>query len=180
MAQTIPLPLIGEVPAKESYGPTMAVLSLVFFMWGFVTVLSDILVPHLKAIFDLSYAGTVLVHFIFFGAYFLVSLPASKVISRIGYSRTIVLGLAVMACCALLFLPALDPGCRNHAVAGCGASLRSGPWIARKSFQPPEFGASAELARYHRRTLGGRNSDSLQSAAGVRGSPDALHASRLA
>ena len=84
----------------------MTVLSTVFFMWGFVTVLNDILVPHLKGIFALNYAQTMLIQFTFFSAYFVMSWPAAKVIAAIGYKRTIVLGLAVMAIGALLFVPA--------------------------------------------------------------------------
>lgn len=95
----------AEAPA-QNYTPAMAVISTVFFMWGFVTVLNDILVPHLKAIFELNYTQTMLIQFTFFLAYFLVSLPAAKIISAIGYHRTIVLGLAVMGCGALLFVPA--------------------------------------------------------------------------
>jgi MFS transporter, FHS family, L-fucose permease len=91
---------------QQNYGPAMAVISSIFFMWGFVTVLNDILVPHLKAIFDLNYAQSMLIQFTFFTAYFLISMPAAKIISRIGYHRTIVLGLVVMACGALLFVPA--------------------------------------------------------------------------
>jgi FHS family L-fucose permease-like MFS transporter len=90
----------------QNYGPAMAVISSVFFMWGFVTVLNDILVPHLKAIFELNYTQTMLIQFTFFLAYFLISLPAAKIISWIGYHRTIVLGLAVMGCGALMFVPA--------------------------------------------------------------------------
>ena len=90
----------------KGYGAAMAVASTVFFMWGFVTVLNDILVPHLKAIFHLNYAQTMLIQFTFFSAYFLVSLPAANVISAIGYHRTMVLGLAVMGAGALLFIPA--------------------------------------------------------------------------
>jgi MFS transporter, FHS family, L-fucose permease len=90
----------------QNYGPAMAVISSVFFMWGFVTVLNDILVPHLKAIFELNYTQTMLIQFTFFTAYFLISLPAAKIISMIGYHRTIVLGLAVMGCGALMFVPA--------------------------------------------------------------------------
>jgi FHS family L-fucose permease-like MFS transporter len=89
-----------------SYGPAMAVLSTVFFMWGFVTVLNDILVPHLKGIFDLNYAQTMLIQFSFFSAYFLVSLPASWILERLGYHQTIVAGLLLMGCGALLFIPA--------------------------------------------------------------------------
>jgi len=90
----------------SGYGAALAVASTVFFMWGFVTVLNDILVPHLKAIFHLNYAQTMLIQFTFFSAYFLISLPAAKVISAIGYHRTIVLGLAIMGVGALLFIPA--------------------------------------------------------------------------
>ncbi len=90
----------------RNYGPALVVLSTVFFMWGFVTVLNDILVPHLKAIFELNYTQIMLIQFTFFSAYFLVSMPAAKVISMIGYHKTIVLGLGVMACGALLFIPA--------------------------------------------------------------------------
>lgn len=75
-------------------------------MWGFVTVLNDILVPHLKGIFELNYTKSILIQFTFFTAYFLVATPAAKVIAWIGYKKTIVMGLAVMGCGALLFLPA--------------------------------------------------------------------------
>ena len=104
------IPLSGKAgtsaAATENYGPAMAVISSIFFMWGFVTVLNDILVPHLKAIFELNYTQTMLIQFTFFLAYFLISMPAAKVIAWIGYHRTIVLGLAVMACGALVFIPA--------------------------------------------------------------------------
>lgn len=92
--------------SETGYGAAMAAVSTVFFMWGFVTVLNDILAPHLKAIFHLNYAETMLIQFTFFSAYFLLSLPSAKIISAIGYHRSIVLGLAVMAVGALLFIPA--------------------------------------------------------------------------
>lgn len=92
--------------STSGYGAAMAAASTVFFMWGFVTVLNDILAPHLKAIFHLNYAQTMLIQFTFFSAYFLLSLPSAKIISAIGYHRSIVLGLAVMAVGALLFIPA--------------------------------------------------------------------------
>src|SRR5580692_10691116 len=82
----------GVAPtAPTRYGPALAAASTVFFMWGFVTVLNDILVPHLKAIFQLTYAQTMLIQFTFFSAYFLISWPAAKVIARIGYHKSIVL-----------------------------------------------------------------------------------------
>ena len=75
-------------------------------MWGFLTCLNDILVPHLKSIFDLSYARVMLIQFAFFSAYFLFSIPWSKVVNAIGYQRTMVVGLLTMAFGAFLFLPA--------------------------------------------------------------------------
>src|ERR1700734_3076860 len=92
--------------SSSGYGAALAAASTVFFMWGFVTVLNDILAPHLKAIFALNYAQTMLIQFTFFWAYFLLSMPAAKIISAIGYHRSIVLGLAVMAAGAVLFVPA--------------------------------------------------------------------------
>src|ERR1700761_1641331 len=92
-----PGPGVGTLPnSGAGYGPALAAASTVFFMWGFVTVLNDILAPHLKAIFHLNYVQTMLIQFTFFSAYFLLSMPAAKIISAIGYHRSIVLGLAVM------------------------------------------------------------------------------------
>ncbi len=100
-------PVVNESAAPpRKTGLALAVIASVFFMWGFVTVLNDILVPHLKAVFELNYTQTMLIQFTFFSAYFLFALPAAKIISRLGYNRSIVLGLVVMACGALLFLPA--------------------------------------------------------------------------
>ncbi|HTZ97289.1 MAG TPA: sugar MFS transporter [Terriglobales bacterium] len=92
--------------AQESYGRPLAVVTTLFFMWGFLTCLNDILVPHLKAIFALNYAQVMLVQFSFFSAYFLFSIPAAKVVDWIGYQRTMVAGLLTMAAGALLFVPA--------------------------------------------------------------------------
>ena len=83
----------------------MALTSL-FFMWGFITCLNDILIPYLKAIFNLSYTQSMLVQFCFFGAYFLVSLPAGRLVKKTGYQKGIVTGLLVAALGCLLFYPA--------------------------------------------------------------------------
>ena len=91
---------------QQNYRAALAVITTVFFMWGFVTVLNDILVPHLKAIFDLNYTQIMLLQFTFFSAYFLMSQPSAKLISWLGYSKSVVAGLAVMGVGALLFLPA--------------------------------------------------------------------------
>jgi len=82
-----------------------------FFMWGFLTCLNDILVPHLKSIFDLSFAQVMLVQFAFFSAYFLFSVPWSKVVNRIGYQKTMVVGLLpwLLERCCSCPLPPLSP-----------------------------------------------------------------------
>ena len=99
-------PNIVSTSAAPNYSRPLAVVTTLFFMWGFLTCLNDILVPHLKSIFDLSYARVMLVQFAFFSAYFLFSIPWSKVVNRIGYQRTMVVGLLTMALGSFLFLPA--------------------------------------------------------------------------
>src|ERR1700749_3030665 len=92
--------------ATPNYARPLAIVTTLFFMWGFLTCLNDILVPHLKSIFDLSYARVMLIQFAFFSAYFLFSIPWSKVVNAIGYQKTMVAGLLCMAAGAFLFLPA--------------------------------------------------------------------------
>src|SRR5271166_1383580 len=101
-----PAPSLVAASVTPNYSRPLAVVTTLFFMWGFLTCLNDILVPHLKSIFDLSYARVMLVQFAFFSAYFLFSVPWSKIVNRIGYQQTMVIGLVTMACGALLFLPA--------------------------------------------------------------------------
>jgi len=84
----------------------LTVVTTIFFMWGFITALNDVLIPHLKSVFTLNYTEVMLVQFTFFGAYFLMSLPSGKVVSRLGYRLSIVAGLVVTGIGALLFLPA--------------------------------------------------------------------------
>ncbi|RAP58091.1 glucose/galactose MFS transporter [Oleiagrimonas sp. MCCC 1A03011] len=84
----------------------MTVLTLVFFMWGFLTALNDSLIPHLKAAFELNYTQVMLVQFTFFGAYFLMSLPSGWLVERIGFKLGIVAGLSIAGVGALGFLPA--------------------------------------------------------------------------
>ncbi len=84
----------------------MSIATMLFFMWGFLTCLNDILIPHLKAIFDLNYAQALLVQFCFFMSYAVFALPSGKVVEWRGYKGTMVIGLLVMAAGAFLFLPA--------------------------------------------------------------------------
>src|SRR6266581_655684 len=92
--------------SQTAYLRPLTVVTTLFFMWGFLTSLNDILVPHLKSIFDLNYTHVMLVQFAFFSAYFLFSLPWSKIVNTIGYQKTMVVGLVTMATGALLFVPA--------------------------------------------------------------------------
>jgi len=93
-------------PPVSSNRAALSIVTSLFFMWGFVTALNDVLIPHLKSIFDLNYAKASLIQFAFFLAYFLFSIPAAQLIDRIGYKRTMVTGVMVMGIGALLFLPA--------------------------------------------------------------------------
>jgi len=98
----------GTLTESNGEGNTFALTALtsLFFMWGFITCLNDILIPHLKGVFNLSYTEAMLIQFCFFGAYFLVSLPAGALVRRIGYKKGIVAGLLVAAVGCLLFYPA--------------------------------------------------------------------------
>jgi len=105
-----PTATVTETPSVRANAPetsagrgAMAIVTLVFFMWGFLT---SILVPHLKAIFDLKYVEVMLTQFSFFSAYFLFALPSAKLIEGVGYKRAMVLGLLTMGAGALLFIPA--------------------------------------------------------------------------
>jgi MFS transporter, FHS family, L-fucose permease len=93
-------------PSPQSYGAPLATVTTLFFMWGFLTSLNDILVPHLKSIFDLNYTKVMLIQFAFFGAYFIFSIPSAKVVDWIGYQRSMVVGLLTMGIGAFLFVPA--------------------------------------------------------------------------
>ncbi len=90
----------------QPYGKALGLLASLFFMWGFITVLNDILIPHLKAVFDLNYTQSLLIQFVWFIAYGVASFPSAKLIERIGYKRSMVVGLVVMAIGAVGFLPA--------------------------------------------------------------------------
>lgn len=90
----------------QNFGFALTSLTSLFFMWGFITCLNDILIPHLKAVFDLNYTQSMLIQFCFFGAYFLVSIPAGKLVKRLGYQKGIVTGLIIAAFGCLLFYPA--------------------------------------------------------------------------
>lgn len=89
-----------------SSGSAMAVLSIIFFTWGALTSLNDVLIPHLKAVFEMNYAQTMLIQFTFFSTYLVMSVPAGKVVAWFGYKQSIVIGLVVAGIGALAFYPA--------------------------------------------------------------------------
>ncbi|HTV05805.1 MAG TPA: sugar MFS transporter [Acidobacteriaceae bacterium] len=92
----------------NNYRSAFALVTTLFFIWGFLTSLNDILIPHLKAIFDLNYAQVMLVQFAFFTSYAIFGYPSGKVVEWIGYQRTMVVGLFTMALGAILFIPAAN------------------------------------------------------------------------
>src|ERR1700742_2741317 len=103
---------VNAPPSTRQFGSqktdirAMSIATMLFFMWGFLTCLNDILIPHLKGIFDLSYAQVMMVQFCFFSSYFIFAFPAGKLVEWRGYKGTMVIGLLVMAAGAFLFLPA--------------------------------------------------------------------------
>src|SRR5204862_5757116 len=110
MAGSLPVSAPGpRSPAAASgmnHGTSLAVLSTLFFMWGGLTSLNDVLIPHLKGLFSLSYSQAMLVQFCFFGAYGLMSIPAGRLVRAIGYKSGIMVGLGGAALGCLLFFPA--------------------------------------------------------------------------
>jgi len=135
----------------------MAVLTSLFFLWGFITVLNDVLVPHWKKLFILSHAQSLLVQFCFFGAYFigsllyyLISRSTGDPIERIGYKRGLIIGLGISALGCALFAPATALHSYGaHLVAlfvlGLGFTvlqIAANPFVAIVG--PPE-GASSRL-----------------------------------
>jgi MFS transporter, FHS family, L-fucose permease len=99
---------VSAASGGGTYRSAFALVTTLFFIWGFLTSLNDILIPHLKAIFDLNYAEVMLIQFFFFLAYAVFGFPSGKVVEWIGYQRTMVVGLLTMAVGAILFIPAAD------------------------------------------------------------------------
>jgi FHS family L-fucose permease-like MFS transporter len=109
MAAAPPVPTRSVATASDNsprYTTALSAVTVLFFLWGFITCLNDILIPYLKAIFQLSFAQANLINLCFFGAYFLMSIPAGKLVSRVGYKRGMLLGFGVAAVGAFLFYPA--------------------------------------------------------------------------
>ena len=103
LAATTPLALpAGGVNPN----PILSLLTTLFFTWGFITVINNTLLPHLRSVFDLNYTQTTLIESVWFIAYFFASIPSARLIERIGYQKSMVTGLAIMAAGALMMIPA--------------------------------------------------------------------------
>jgi FHS family L-fucose permease-like MFS transporter len=96
----------SDAPAHANVASLRVFVFALFFIFGGITSLNDVIIPKLKDLFTLSYAQAMLVQSAFFAAYFIVSIPAAAVVRRIGYMRTAALGLVTMTAGCLLFIPA--------------------------------------------------------------------------
>jgi FHS family L-fucose permease-like MFS transporter len=96
--------------AERNHTRSLVIITILFFMWGLLTSLNDVLIPHLKSVYELNYVQAMLVQFCFFGAYFIVSVPAGTLVRRIGYQSSAVAGLVVAALGCALFYPAANSG----------------------------------------------------------------------
>tara|TARA_B100001059_G_scaffold234435_1_gene277041 strand:+ start:7845 stop:9116 length:1272 start_codon:yes stop_codon:yes gene_type:complete len=99
---------VAEGPQQnKNYLLPLTAMTTLFFLWGFITVLNDVLIPRLKGVFDLTYTEAMLVQFCFFGAYFIVSLPAGMLVKKLGYKNGVLTGLIVASIGCMLFYPAV-------------------------------------------------------------------------
>src|SRR6266851_3871450 len=92
--------------SSATYTGALAVLTTLFFMWGSLTSLNDVLIPYVQHVFKIELAASMLIQTAFFSAYFVFSIPAAKIIDWIGYKRAIVVGLFTMVVACLGFFPA--------------------------------------------------------------------------
>ncbi len=95
--QSAPETALTEGGVRPSYVSALVLLGTLFFMWGFITVINNTLLPHLRSVFELSYTQTTLIESVWFIAYFFASIPSAKLIERIGYKKSLVVGLLIMA-----------------------------------------------------------------------------------
>ncbi len=99
----------SSVGAGNNTAP-LIIITILFFMWGLLTSMNDVLIPHLRSVYTLSYTQAMLVQFCFFGAYFVISLPAGALIKKLGYQNGAVAGLIIAASGCALFYPAATSG----------------------------------------------------------------------
>ena len=95
-----------STPSQQNHNPALVVLTTLFFMMGFITCMNDILIPHLKEIFDRTYVQAMLIQFCFFTAYAIMSIPMGHLVGKIGYKNGVIGGFLLTAVGCLLFYPA--------------------------------------------------------------------------
>jgi FHS family L-fucose permease-like MFS transporter len=100
-----PTKAAATAPSTSYRGP-LVILTTLFFMWGSLTSLNDVLIPYVQHVFKIRLAASMLIQTAFFSAYFVFSIPASKIIDWIGYKKAIVVGLITMVVACLGFYPA--------------------------------------------------------------------------
>ena len=93
---------------NKNYTAPLVIVTALFFMWGFITCMNDILIPHLKEVFQLTFVEAMLIQLTFFGAFFIMSIPSGWIISKIGYKNGIIVGLALAGIGCLMFYPAAE------------------------------------------------------------------------
>jgi len=139
----------GGSPAPvRTHTGSLALLASLFFMWGFITVINNTLLPHLRNVFQLDYTRTTLIESVWFVAYFVASIPAALLIERIGYRRSIVVGLLIMAAGSLGMivaarLPSYPVTLASLFVVACGIALlqvAANPFVT--ALGPPETAES--------------------------------------
>ncbi|MEJ5977382.1 sugar MFS transporter [Novosphingobium sp. PS1R-30] len=131
-------PLTNPQDGAVRYGPALTLLASLFFMWGFITVINNTLLPHLRSVFELNYTQTTLIESVWFIAYFVASIPSAKLIERIGYQKALVVGLLIMAAGALgmmlaASLPSYGVTLTMLFVIACGITLlqvAANPYVA--------------------------------------------------
>lgn len=131
-------PVTAPDGAVVRYGPALTLLASLFFMWGFITVINNTLLPHLRSVFDLNYTQTTLIESVWFIAYFVASIPSAKLIERIGYKKSLVVGLLIMAGGSLgmmlaASLPSYGVTLTMLFVIACGITLlqvAANPYVA--------------------------------------------------
>jgi MFS transporter, FHS family, L-fucose permease len=124
----------ADAPQATNY-QAMAMVTSLFFAWGFLTCLNDILIPHLKSIFELNYYQAMFVQFAFFGSYFVFSYASAKMVDFFGYKRSMVAGLLVMAAGAFCFVPAANLA-SYPVFLGALIALAAGMTILQTSANP--------------------------------------------
>lgn len=149
MANFSPVLDAGDASAAKGANGALVVITALFFMWGLLTALNDVLIPHLKSVYALTYVQAMLVQSCFFGAYFLVSVPAGALVRRIGYQRGVVAGLVLAGLGCALFYPASLGGYALFLLAlfvlACGITIlqvAANPYV---TILGPAAGASSRL-----------------------------------